>query len=387
MGRLAHWRAGRLIFAAFWVPCTACTEPAGRPGGDVPVAVVSVNPDSADVLLGASIQFSATPTDAAGGPLPDRPVSWSSASELVVTVSEGGSVTGVSPGIATISAKSEGRVGTARVRVVTEPADPAPGDCASVSAARIWCDDFEEDRLAAYFEYENPGGRFTRSAGVGRSGSYGMRARWIVGAQSAGALHLAFGLTPQAYMKPVDAGTARYREIYWRFFVRRQAGWNGGGGDKVTRANIFASATTFAQALAAHVWSGTGADTDYLTIDPASGTDEAGNLITSTYNDPNFRWLGAVRGNTPIFGSAASNTWTCIEAHVRLNDAGQSNGAFDVWINDGVEIQKSGINWIGSYTAYGINAIYLENYWNAGSPADQERYFDDFIVSTERIGC
>ena len=34
-----------------------------------------------------------------------------------------------------------------------------------------------------------------------------------------------------------------------------------------------------------------------------------------------------------------------------------------------------------------INAVFFENYWNAGSPLTQERYFDNIIISTSRIGC
>jgi len=31
--------------------------------------------------------------------------------------------------------------------------------------------------------------------------------------------------------------------------------------------------------------------------------------------------------------------------------------------------------------------VFFENYWNTGSPAAQERYLDDIVVSTRRIGC
>ena len=48
---------------------------------------------------------------------------------------------------------------------------------------------------------------------------------------------------------------------------------------------------------------------------------------------------------------------------------------------------RSGLNWVGSYAAYGINAVFIENYWNAGSPVVQERYLDNFVVSRARIGC
>jgi hypothetical protein len=40
-----------------------------------------------------------------------------------------------------------------------------------------------------------------------------------------------------------------------------------------------------------------------------------------------------------------------------------------------------------SFRDYGINAVYVENYWNDGAPHAQERYFDNFVVSTQRIGC
>ena len=40
----------------------------------------------------------------------------------------------------------------------------------------------------------------------------------------------------------------------------------------------------------------------------------------------------------------------------------------------------------GSWAERGINAIFLEAYWNSGSPVDQYRWYDDFVVSTEPIG-
>jgi hypothetical protein len=42
---------------------------------------------------------------------------------------------------------------------------------------------------------------------------------------------------------------------------------------------------------------------------------------------------------------------------------------------------------MGSYRDYGINVVSIENYWNDGAPQAQERYFDNVVVSTQRIGC
>ncbi len=260
-------------------------------------------------------------------------------------------------------------------------------ECATPGAGWIWCDDFEQDRLARYFEYVSPNGSFARTAAVGWSGSTAMRARFAAGQVSAGNLKLAFGRTPTSYMKPVDAGTANYRDIYWRLYLRHQTGWTGGGGDKLSRATVFAG-SNWQQAMIAHVWAGASPNHNYLTLDPASGTDAAGNLKTTKYNDfANLRWLGIVRSTTPIFDAAHVGQWYCVEAHSRLNDAGQSNGQFDLWIDGALEAQKTGLNWLGAYNAYGINTVMVENYWNAGSPVAQERYIDNFVVSTQRIGC
>jgi len=267
-------------------------------------------------------------------------------------------------------------------------------ECASPAGAWIWCDDFEADRLDSYFEYANPGGDgFLRADGAGVVGSYGMRVRFAAEQVSAGSLHLAFGRTPGAYFRPVDDGTADYREIFWRMYLRHQAGWTGGGGDKLSRAIVFAG-DDWSEAAIAHVWSGnssrdgTNESRYYLLLDPASGTDEAGNLQTTGYNDfDNLRWLGIEQGATPLFDADHVGRWYCVEAHVRLNDAASSNGVFELWIDDALEARAAGLNWLGAYDAYGINAIFFENYWNSGSPVAQERYFDNIVVSTERIGC
>lgn len=83
-----------------------------------PVAAISVSPDSGLVQEGLTLQLTATVADASGNPLPQRPVSWTSADSTIARVSPEGLVTGVARGgpIA-IVAESEGRRDTAWVRV------------------------------------------------------------------------------------------------------------------------------------------------------------------------------------------------------------------------------------------------------------------------------
>ncbi len=83
-----------------------------------PVATVVITPDSSDVAWRAAGTLTATARDGGGGTLPGRVVSWQSSDPAIATVSASGQVTGVRPGVTTITGTSEGVNGTARVRVV-----------------------------------------------------------------------------------------------------------------------------------------------------------------------------------------------------------------------------------------------------------------------------
>lgn len=257
-------------------------------------------------------------------------------------------------------------------------------ECATMQPGWIWCEDFEQDRSTDYFE-----GRVDRQAGTGINNSIGAAFLFAKNAVRAGGIKVAFGRTPDSYIKPVDSGTQDYREIYWRMYLYHPKTWVGGGADKLSRATILTE-RHWTQAMIAHVWSGAdpGSRSDFLLIDPASGTDTAGNIITKGYNDfTNLRWLGNKASQYPIFAQQNLGQWQCIEARVKLNQPGNSDGVFQLFINDVLETESTTLNWIGSYSAYGINAIFFENYWNNGSPVAQTRYFDNLVISTQRIGC
>ncbi len=257
-------------------------------------------------------------------------------------------------------------------------------ECDTAKPGWIWCEDFEKDRSADYFE-----GAADRQENLGLNDSTAGAFRFKQGVSSGGGIKIAFGRTPSSYMKPVDSGENNYREIFWRMFIYVPKAWVGNGADKLSRATIMA-ADDWSQAMIAHVWSGTdpGKNSHLLMADPASGTDAAGKLITSGYNDfSNLRWLGAKASSFPIFASENFGKWHCVEARVKLNDPDQSNGIFQIYINNTLEMNHSALNWVGNYNAYGINAVLFENYWNKGSPVDQTRYFDNLVISTQAIGC
>src|SRR5438445_193015 len=87
----------------------------------VPVASVTVSPATASVAVGQTLQLTATPKDSTGTALTGRSVTWVSSNPGVATVSSNGLVTSGAVGTATITATSEGKAGSAAVTVTPVP--------------------------------------------------------------------------------------------------------------------------------------------------------------------------------------------------------------------------------------------------------------------------
>ena len=84
----------------------------------VPVASVSVTPAADTLVVGGSVQLSATDRDATNRVI-DRPNTWTTDNDGVATVDGSGKVTAVSPGVTTVTATSEGVSGHADITVIT----------------------------------------------------------------------------------------------------------------------------------------------------------------------------------------------------------------------------------------------------------------------------
>jgi hypothetical protein len=269
-----------------------------------------------------------------------------------------------------------------------------PCDSLRNQAGIIFCDDFESDAPLKdrYFGYDSDNGEFIRMKGVGRGGSHGMRVRFQQGEVEAGVLQKAIGRSPDPGMTNSSMPDSNFQEIYWRIDIRHQPGWEGGGGDKLTRATTIAS-KNWQQGMIAHVWSGGKPEQwDYLVMDPASGISPDGKLASQRYNDfKNLRWMGGARGKSPIFRADHVGNWYCVLAHVKLNTPGKSDGVFELWVNDELQSARYDLNWHADWNggpeSLGINAVFFENYWNKGSVKEQERYFDNILISTRPISC
>ncbi len=256
---------------------------------------------------------------------------------------------------------------------------PASTQPHSQDKSVIFYDDFAKvpEEGQAYFEYVDEKGSFLWTADEGLAGG-AMRCQFEKGQVSAGRLHVLFGKNPFERGLQHDE---TFREIYWRVYVKHEAGWEGNPA-KLARCTCMAG-RDYSQGFIAHVWGGRG---DALCIDPATGIRD-GQKITTRYNDfDRLKWLGSRNGPTPVFSASESGRWVCIESHIKLNTPGQSDGVFELWVDGKIEATRVDLDWHGTWTEYAINAVFLENYWNQGSVKRQSRWFDNFVISTKPIG-
>lgn len=255
----------------------------------------------------------------------------------------------------------------------------------------IWCDDFENDaRLQQdYFEVNRANDYFGVSDEAAYQGKQALKVRYLPGKSESGNIKLGFGKSPLASSVSKSSGSSAwhhpgelFEDVYWRFYLRQQPGWQGNP-QKLTRATIFTD-KNWSQAAVAHLWQNRQLG---LMLDPVSAV--TGDRVSSKkYNDfSSFKWLGAETGTTEIYEPARAGTWLCIEVHMKLNTPGEKDGVFEFWVDGEQEAIKDDLNWRGSYSRYGINAIFLENYATGGMPVAQTRYWDNFVVSRQRIGC
>jgi hypothetical protein len=101
--------------------------------------------------------------------------------------------------------------------------------------------------------------------------------------------------------------------------------------------------------MIAHVWGGRGAS---LTLDPVCGV-RGDRVVTLKYNDfAHMKWLGNKPASAfPILATEESGYWVLVESRAKLNRSGKSDGINQLW----------------------IDAVFLEAYWNDGSPDTQSR--------------
>ncbi|HST61033.1 MAG TPA: Ig-like domain-containing protein, partial [Longimicrobium sp.] len=105
-----------VVLASIAIACGDATGPKTEP-----VASLDISGIPATLYVGAAATLSATPRDADGEALANRPVTWMSSDTTIAGVSAQGVVTGRKAGEVVIVATSEQKSATATVRVTLEP--------------------------------------------------------------------------------------------------------------------------------------------------------------------------------------------------------------------------------------------------------------------------
>jgi hypothetical protein len=245
----------------------------------------------------------------------------------------------------------------------------------------IWYDDFDAKEWKGYPEKSGELTSREKFGGKGQS----LESFFPKGKPEGGTAgcKVWFGDCPVSYgavaSKIVRKGE-KFEELYVRTYVKHQRGWEGGYPAKLLRATSLVN-NDWAQMMIAHTWGGKG---DALTLDPVRCV-ENGKIVSKKYNDWNgMKWLGnSPSGNFPL---AVSDWWVAVEMRVKLNTPGQKDGENQLWVDGKLDAERMNLDFRGTCTAFGINSVMLESYWNKGASKDLHRWFDNFVISTKPIG-
>lgn len=278
-----------------------------------------------------------------------------------------------------------------------------PGS-ASPDPAVLHCDAFDDGIpiSAKWNAYNDADGNYLPVGGVGVDGSTAMRAIFQPGQVTGGFFSIGLGQLPAYYpgagenWQHVVSPESKFRDIYWREYVRLGAGWSGIP-FKHSRVRVLVppgpdDLSPHPTAFQGHFWPDTNTKNAFsdgiLFFNNTRGVDANGELTDLGNNTNTSVWLPRTAGQTVIFKDYPQGSdWLCIEAHIKLNDPGLSNGIEEYWIDDQLEARRTDQNQVGTYTDFGLNQVVFDNYWNGGSPQQNTIYRDNMVVSTRRIGC
>ena len=134
------------VVVAASLSATACESTIGA--SSEPVDRIALSPPTGSVQVGGAITLAAQVLDAAGNPMRDRKIVWSSEDPRIATVNESGVVVGVAAGNVLIAASSGGKSASAAISVSSRPVTlvrvtPASGTIAVGSTGTLTAEAFD----------------------------------------------------------------------------------------------------------------------------------------------------------------------------------------------------------------------------------------------------
>lgn len=114
-------RATRARIATLALPLLGTLACGGKGTEPLVVTTVTVDAASSTIEVSATTTVAATAKDQNGGSLGGRSATWSSGNLLIATVSTVGLVTGIAPGVTTITAVVDGKIASTQITVIPIP--------------------------------------------------------------------------------------------------------------------------------------------------------------------------------------------------------------------------------------------------------------------------
>lgn len=100
---------------------------------------------------------------------------------------------------------------------------------------------------------------------------------------------------------------------------------------------------------------------------------------------PECCWGNRFEAPSPVV--MPRDEWVCLELMMQINTPGANDGEMAFWVNDTLAHRETGMRW-RDVAELGLNRANMSHYIANGDADQPNRVsFDDFIVSTSRIGC
>jgi len=220
----------------------------------------------------------------------------------------------------------------------------------------LWCDDFEATTtLTQRYEDVSSAG-MSVTAATGLSGSKSLTQNYTTGQVEAGWVTK---YKPEGFPD----------HVFYRYYHKFGSGYTKFP-PKTSRIGN-RNHSTWSEIFRVHSW---------LTGDGKLTADVLAKNSTQTNGTG---WLSLATANYSF--ASHLNEWVALEVEVKANTPGQKDGFYRLWVEDQLVIERLNVDLRGS-TSDKINEIMLDCYWNGGAPANLVRYYDNFVISTQRIG-
>ena len=223
----------------------------------------------------------------------------------------------------------------------------------------LWCDGFESgDALSVNYQDVSTNG-MSVAAGEAFEGTHSLCQAYTPGQVDAGWI-----------IRVNNSGFPDH--VFMRWYHKFEAGFQGFP-PKMARIRSRNRSGDWSSPYAVHCW---------LESDGVIALDVA---ATNSTQANSSGWLAIARSSFSFSDARNIGRWICFEMEVKLNTPGAADGLYRLWADSVLIVERTNVDLRGSTTDK-INELMLDCYWNGGSPKAQNRYYDNLVISTQKIG-